>query len=107
MEQFRALIAKIKAGGKKDFAFADYPVPVRKNGSSDLPAEEGSEYVAQIINWWMMTGLGSTPEAAREDLRRRFEEYRANGNELPRPGGQVQITFASHGAPRSSPGAPP
>lgn len=79
--------------------FEDYPVRVRRN-PTDGPMLEGErwsvpKYLAQIINWWQLSGSGDTPEEAVDDLRGTFAGWVARGEALPRPGARVPLAFAS------------
>ena len=82
---------------RRNWRFEDYPVVVRAQpGGTPEPDADGSwtpPYIAQIDGMWL-TGSGATAEAARADLAAKFETYR-NENELPRPGTQEPIRFAS------------
>jgi len=42
-----------------------------------------------------MMGAGKTKHEALADLRKNFENFKANGRKLPRPGTRVPIEFAS------------
>lgn len=42
-----------------------------------------------------MFGGGNTPQEAFQDLRKKFERFKATGKELPRPGIKVPIQFAA------------
>jgi hypothetical protein len=80
---------------RRDWAFDDYPLRIRRNEVKD-PA---IAWVAELLNWPGPGGLGPTPEKAIEDFRSRFEELikhlREAGEPIPRPGTRVPIRFAS------------
>jgi len=88
---------------KNCWRFEDYPVRVRKqqshNTGSPIPA-----YCAQIINWWTITGLGDTPEAARDDLGKNFAKFKKSNAIIPRPGCDVPVQFADATVVESNPG---
>ncbi|HKS25587.1 MAG TPA: hypothetical protein VJZ76_22550 [Thermoanaerobaculia bacterium] len=48
-----------------------------------------------MIIRWALVGTGNTREEALADLQKSFDEYRQSHDSLPRPGAQVEITFAS------------
>jgi hypothetical protein len=82
---------------KRHWTLDDYPVRVRFQ-ERDLPSFASSRlepipWVAQIEGW-LLSGHGGSRGEALADLTRRFEEYRAQHSELPRPGAKVPITFA-------------
>ena len=52
-------------------------------------------WTATVINWPGIMGGGNTRQEALEDLRRRFEQFKAAKKDpLPRPGTKVPIQFA-------------
>jgi len=86
---------------KRDWDLADYPTVIRKQvlhpGASDS-RRTPPPYSARIVNWWVMTGLGNTPEEATQDLAAQFarmkESRKQDGKPMPRPGAKVPIEFA-------------
>jgi len=83
---------------KRDWNLEDYPIEIRH---SDVPANVPEvpdfrpiPWLVRIPTWMRMTGYGDTMEEAYADLRRKFSEYKNEGNELPRPGTKVPIQFA-------------
>jgi hypothetical protein len=68
----------------------DYPIAVRdqRGRGDDVPP-----FVASIDGLFVH-GFGETPNAAREDLAKNFEGFRAE-RALPRPGTQQPLVFAS------------
>jgi len=86
---------------KNDWGLADYPIVIRKQvpdpGSADAH-QSPPPYSARIVNWWVMTGLGNTPEEAAQDLAAGFARMREcrkqEGKPMPRPGAKVPIEFA-------------
>ena len=83
---------------KRGWNLEDYPVRFRhQEPSSPVPlALKGDlvPWLAQIPYWVRMTGSGNTREEAYANLQKRFDEYRAEGNKLPRPGTKVPLQFA-------------
>jgi hypothetical protein len=92
MDKIKALIKRIKSYTKKSWIFEDYPTKTWKNQNA---GEDKVAYGAGIINWSLMVGHGNTPEKALTVLKDNFKNYRANNNNLPRPGTKVPIKFAS------------
>lgn len=89
---------KIKAGWKfflsylrKDWIIEDYPLryKTQKNFS------ENNKYCVQIINWWVLCGLGKTKAEAFQSLKDRFQAHVKVNGFAPRPGTKVPIKFAS------------
>jgi hypothetical protein len=86
---------------KSDWDLADYPTVIRKQvpdpGASDA-REAPPPYSARIVNWWVMTGLGNTPEDAMQELAAQFArikgDWQRDGKPMPRPGTKVPIEFA-------------
>jgi hypothetical protein len=52
-------------------------------------------WVAQVVNWTVLSGGGQTKAEALADLRSKFQARKAAGARLPRPGTKVPIEFAS------------
>ena len=79
MERIRAFLSYVFSFRRREncWRFEDYPLRIRKQRTNDTDSEFPA-YCAQVINWWTMTGLGETPPAAKEDLRRNFNEYKQN-----------------------------
>ena len=88
----------VKSFFKKHWQLEDYPVRLRHQQlSNDMPAklrEQFVPWVAQIPFWTRMIGTGNTREEAYASLEKRFAEYQAEGNKLPRPGTKVPLQFA-------------
>jgi hypothetical protein len=95
MERIHTVLAFVLSFRRhaNSWRFEDYPVRVRKqrtdNAELAIPG-----YCAQIINWWTLTGVGNTPETAKDDLRQNFSKYKQNNVTIPRPGCHVPIQFA-------------
>ncbi|MEQ1922070.1 MAG: hypothetical protein ABL952_06140 [Pyrinomonadaceae bacterium] len=77
---------------KSEWDLADYPVRVAELAD----AEPGTaRYYAQILRWNMI-GIGDTADAAYDDLRNHFEEFKRDRRaDLKRPGVTPPIEFAS------------
>lgn len=73
----------------------DYPIRYRKQeGEPGLyNIGEIKPWIAQIINWWALAGVGDTKEEAYQDLKNNFHNY-LKDNKAPRPGTKVPLTFA-------------
>jgi len=78
---------------KEKWELEDYPVEIRMQ-RTDPKDVALPKYVARIINWWVLTGLGETESEARENLREALAEQ-AKKRTLPRPGTNVPLQFAS------------
>src|SRR5687768_2324719 len=104
MERISAFLSYVFSFRRREncWRFEDYPLRIRKQRTNDTDSEFPA-YCAQVINWWTMTGLGETPPAAKEDLRRNFDEYKQNNDTIPRPGCQVPIQFAESSVVESNP----
>jgi hypothetical protein len=100
---------KIRAGWKwflsvfkRDWEVSDYPIVIRENEidpnyvSSRLKQHR---YSAQIVNWWVVSGVGDTRAEALQELEKMFANMKAerakDRKQLPRPGAHVPIEFAS------------
>ncbi len=96
---------------RRDWELTDYPVVIRKQNISDgepsAPRSAPHQYVARIVNWWVVTGGGNTPQEAMNTLTLQFNQMkdskRREGKPMPRPGRKVPIEFA----PSSRVGAHP
>lgn len=86
---------------RRPWTLDDYPVVIRRQeplDDSELPlVMRGLPWLPYIatVDGMFITGLGDTPQAARDQLAERFAEYRASHDTLPRPGTQAPVTFAS------------
>jgi hypothetical protein len=68
---------------KSTWSFQDYPIRTWRNPNAGTL---GVAFGAGIINWSLMVGHGETPAKAVKALKERFELYRDNNPNLPRPG---------------------
>ena len=78
---------------KTNWELSDYPVRFRDQsapGDGKIP-----QWSAQIVNWWVMSGFGSTKARAYADLQQNFDKYKNGVVKLPRPGTEARLQFAS------------
>jgi hypothetical protein len=80
---------------KRDYAFEDYPVHIRRFNSEEV-AKGLPRYRAWFINWGGPIGSGKTAKEARVDLRKVFASIKNHREDLPRPGTDVPIQLAPH-----------
>jgi hypothetical protein len=87
---------------KRDWSLSDYPISVREHEID--PSYVGTRlkqnrYTAQIVNWWVISGGGDSKAEAFQELQKSFATVKAEkakvGKELPRPGTNVEIEFAT------------
>jgi hypothetical protein len=106
---FATVKSKIRAGWKwflslfkRDWEVSDYPIVIRENEID--PSYVGTRlrqhrYSAQIVNWWVVSGVGDTRAEALQKLEKMFANMKAerakDRKQLPRPGAHVPIEFAS------------
>jgi hypothetical protein len=88
---------------KRDWELSDYPVVIRGQKlerESERSPSRGVQkrYLARIVNWWVMTGGGDTPDQAMAELvdgfRRMKDTRQRESKAMPRPGTKVPIEFA-------------
>jgi predicted RNase H-like HicB family nuclease len=81
---------------------SDYPIVIRENEID--PSYVGTRlrqhrYFAQIVNWWVVSGVGDTRAEALQELEKMFANMKAarakDRKQPPRPGAHVPIEFAS------------
>jgi hypothetical protein len=89
---------------KRDWEVSDYPIRIREHEID--PSYVGTRlkqhrYSAQIVNWWVVSGVGNTRAEALQELGKMFANMKAerakDRKQLPRPGAHVPIEFASRG----------
>jgi predicted RNase H-like HicB family nuclease len=87
---------------KRDWEVSDYPIAIRENEID--PSYVGTRlkqhrYSAQIVNWWVVSGVGDTRAEALQELEKMFANMKAerakDRKQLPRPGAHVPIELAS------------
>ncbi|MGO4500094.1 hypothetical protein AB4114_29890 [Paenibacillus sp. 2RAB27] len=90
---YKLIISKLKS----NWSLRDYPIEYRQQEMLDLTDTNLTMYPweARIINWNTMNGDGYTKKEAFLKLREKFEKYKSEGRELPRPGLKMKLTFAS------------
>jgi predicted RNase H-like HicB family nuclease len=95
--QGRAAWKRFASIFKTDWKIEDYPVDTRFHKVSDnLPmSRRPLPWFATVINWPGMFGAGETRSEALEDLRKKFEQRKAQKERLPRPGTKVPVQFAT------------
>lgn len=77
---------------KSDWTIDDYPVRFKEQGKDDPTVPR---WYAQIINWWVLTGLGETKDEAYRKLSENLLAAREHRGQLPRPGTGLPIDFES------------
>lgn len=91
---------------KRDWELTDYPVVIREQKlehDSERSPSRGVQqrYLARIVNWWVMTGGGDTPDQAMGELVDGFGRMKdarlRDGRTMPRPGIKVPLEFAPSG----------
>lgn len=92
MNSFRVLIKWLLSFTKSKWVLNDYPIKTWENPNA---GEDKCAFGAGIINWSFMVGHGETPEKAIKALEARFKLRKENNPDLPRPGSQVPIKYAS------------
>jgi hypothetical protein len=97
---------------KRDWELADYPVVIReqkleRDSERSLSRGVQPRYLALIVNWWVITGAGDTPDQAMADLVDRFGHVKdarlRDGKVMPRPGTKAPIEFAPSDRVRAHP----
>lgn len=82
---------------KKDWSLSDYPVEFYGQKVEDLSGTNLTMFPweARIIDWYWMNADGYSKIEAHKKLMDRFNAYKEEGHQLPRPGTRVPLTFAS------------
>lgn len=91
-EQLQAIYKWLLSFLKPEWNINDYPLRFREKGK-DNP--DSPRWCAQIINWWVIAGLGETKPEAYKNLSESFEKAKKFRKHLPRPGVKVPLEFAS------------
>ena len=92
MDKLKALYKYASSFYKGTWDLEDYPVRLKQQGRDDPKIPMWS---AQVINWWVLSGLGSTKKEAYESLRESLNAAKESRDCLPRPGTKVPIEFES------------
>lgn len=91
----KAIYKYFQSYNKKTWEFEDYPIRYKKARS--VPGHynigELKLWQVQIINWWVMSGVGDTKEEAYQMLKNDFNNYKQHFD-LPRPGTKVPLQYA-------------
>jgi len=90
---WKYLASKFKA----DWTIDDYPIRCLFQLVVEPPKTSRLKlypWVASVINWPAMSGYGNTKLEALQELRRKFDEFKATKKKLPQPGTKVAIEFA-------------
>jgi hypothetical protein len=77
---------------KSTWDFEDYPVKTWKNPNA---GEKKVAYGAGISNWSLMVGHGENEQQAIKALKEKFNLYKENNKDIPKPGEMVPIKFAT------------
>lgn len=95
-EQLKAFWKKTLSYTKRNWNIDDYPLRYKKQAETSGRYNIGglNLWSVQVINWWIMTGLGDTKKEAYESLKSNFKSYLEH-NHAPRPGTTVPLHFAS------------
>jgi len=88
--QYAVIIKYFTSFFKRDWQLKDYPIRFKKQ----VNVLEENEWSVQIINWWVVCGLGKTKEEAYKKLEESFYNCTKNKIKKPRPGTKVKIEFA-------------
>lgn len=83
---------------KTEWRIEDYPINVRFHSVAETPQASRLKpfpWSATVINWPGMLGGGETRQEALEDLRKKFEHFKATNEVWPRPGVKVPVKFAA------------
>jgi hypothetical protein len=88
---------RLRSFRKTDWSFNDYPLRIRFQANRE-PVNSSRlklvPYSAGVVNWPGLMGAGNTKQEALAALQKNFENFKANGRKLPRPGASVPIEFA-------------
>jgi len=83
---------------KTEWTIESYPIRVSFQPATEVSyasRQKPIPWSASVINWPAMSGNGNTKQEALAELRRRFDDFKASENKLPRPGTKVPIEFAA------------
>jgi hypothetical protein len=83
---------------KQEWELRDYPVSIREQEIDSVyrgTRLKQYRYLAFIVKWGTMTGMGNTQVEALRDLEIAFETAKCNRPMMPRPGTRVPVQFAT------------
>jgi hypothetical protein len=92
MDVLKSIIKRLLSYAKSQWDFEDYPIEIWEKHNE---VAKNMDYRAHIINWSGMIAVGESKQKALENLRVRFNSYKAQNLDLPRPGTKKRIGFAS------------
>lgn len=92
VEKLQTIFKWLLSFMKSEWDINDYPVRFREQGRDDPSIPRWS---AQIINWWVLTGLGDSKEEAYKNLSESLKHAKEYRGRLPRPGTVLPIEFES------------
>jgi len=91
MNKLKSFVKYLLSFFKETWEIDDYPLKLRLQ--ENVP--NAARYCYQVINWWVMVGLGETPEKAKENLKESFNNWVQKNGYKPRPGKKVPLQFAT------------
>jgi hypothetical protein len=94
--QTRARLARIASFFKRRWEFEDYPIDYVDQGEVDpnLPTRlQHHRWRVDLINWYAVSGLGNSKEAALADAKQKFAVWNSSGEKMWRPGTGPGIVF--------------
>jgi len=97
----RARLAWATSFLKRRWDFDDYPLDFVDQGECDpnLPERlQHTRWRADLINWFAVSGVGETTEAALADAKQKFAALKASGERMWRPGTGPGVVFPENQA---------
>ncbi|MBB5346115.1 hypothetical protein [Tunturibacter empetritectus] len=104
--QNRSRLAWIKSFSKTSWRFEDYPLDYIDQGECppNLPGRlQHKRWRADLVNWYAVSGLGDSKEAALADAKQKFADWKTSGEKMWRPGTGPGIVFAAKETPTRYP----
>lgn len=73
---------------RSNWSLRDYPIEYRRQEMLDLTDTNLTMFPweARVIGWYVMHGDGQTKKEAYLKLKEKFDAFKSEGQELPRPG---------------------
>ena len=96
--QIKAMWKLVASPLKDEWAIDDYPIGVRFQQETEPSRSVRFQlrpWIASVIHWPAMSATGNTKSEALEELRKKFDQFKATHEKLPRPGTKVPIEFAA------------